>query len=131
MMSDNTILPERSFLKVTVPVTDFRLVYLQEPVYRMVFRINIFNSGKMNIRLLARKWTILDKAGNMFIIEAERVFRSYPLIAPQGVFSYGGVRDFTQPPAQMELRIVGIDQMLMPFISTPCTFRKSQLEPKD
>lgn len=120
MSDNNTILPERSFLKVSIPVTDYCLADCVGSMYRVVFRVNIFNDSRLSVRLMARKWTIVDNWDNMHIIEADHVFGTYPVLAPGGVFSYGGMRDFSSLPKRMELRIVGADQLLVPFISKPC-----------
>lgn len=130
MSSDNTILPERNSLILTSPVSDFRIIYADpEPIYRFVFRVDIFNSSKLTVRLLARKWTMVSPDDNIFIIEAENVFNTSPILSPRGVFSFGGMHDFPAPPKRLELRLAGIDQLLTPFISAPCVFSKKQLTP--
>lgn len=122
-MSDNTILPERNYLEIHVPI--YELCISHSPtdyVYRMVFRVSILNISRLNLRLLGRKWMMRDVNGNTFIIEGNRVFNQVPMLAPGAVFSYGGYHDFAAPPASMEVRFFGVDQMLTPFISTPGIF---------
>lgn len=123
-MSDNTILPERRYLDINIPISEFRLISTSPQVYRLIFRIDIYNSSRLGIRLMGRKWTMTDAKERTFIIEADHVFRQDPHLSPGAVFSYGGYHDFPAPPKNLELRLFGIDQMLTPFISTPCVFKK-------
>lgn len=129
MIGDRTILPERTSLKVSASLTDFRIIYAEAPIYRLAFRIDIFNASRLSVRLLARKWTMESIHGRLYIVEAEDVFCTRPVLAPRGVFSYGGMHNFPVPPARLELRIAGIDQTLTPFISAPCVFSEKQLTP--
>lgn len=122
-MSDNTILPERRYLEMDIPISELCRVYSESgPLYRMVFRLNMRNISRLNLRLLGRKWTMMDSSGNTFIMEADHVFGTDPMLTPGAVFSFGGHHDFTHPPVRMEARFFGVDQMLVPFISTPCVF---------
>lgn len=120
-MSDNTILPERHYLDAHIPVHDWVVSYAYgaKPIYRLVFRLDMLNISKLSIRLLGRKWTIVDAKGNVHIVEADHVFGQDPMLPPSGVFAYGGRQDFEQVPVSMELRFFGIDQMLTPFITRP------------
>lgn len=124
-MSDNTILPERRYLEMRVTLSELCLLPGAEPMYRMVFRIDMMNISKLGLRLLGRKWVMRDAADHTYIMEADHVFGQDPLLTPGAVFSYGGHHDFAHKPVAMELRLFGIDQMLVPFISTPCIFPKS------
>lgn len=122
-MRDNTILPERRYLEMSVPIFELCRAYAEHgTVYRMVFRLNMLNISRLSLRLLGRKWTMKDARGNIFIIEGDHVFGIDPMLAPGAVFSYGGFHDFIYPPVGMEVRFFGIDQMLTPFITTPCVF---------
>lgn len=122
-MSDNTILPERRYLEMQIPISELCIAYSAERrVYRMVFRLTMLNTGKLNLRLLGRKWTMRDANGDVFILEADHVFGQDPMLTPGAVFSFGGHHDFVHPPVSMEVRFFGVDQMLMPFITTPCIF---------
>lgn len=122
-MSDNTILPERPYLEMNIPISELCLAYSEtREAYRMVFRLNMLNTSRLNLRLLGRKWTMRDAADRTFIIEADHVFNQDPMLTPGAVFSFGGHHDFTAPPVSMEVRFYGIDQMLVPFITTPCIF---------
>ena len=74
-MTDNTILPERRYLEMSVPIFELCRAYAERgPVYRMVFRLNMLNISRLNLRLLGRKWTMQDTQGNTFILEADHVF---------------------------------------------------------
>lgn len=121
-MSDNTILPERRYLDMQVAISELCVIYSKPIHYRMVYRIELRNISKLGLRLLGRKWTMKDAAGRTFILEADHVFNQDPLLTPNAVFSFGGFHDFKYPPVSMELRIFGIDQLLVPFLSTPCIF---------
>lgn len=123
-MSDNTILPERRYLEMGVPIAELCLISVEPTTYRVVFRINMLNTSKLNIRLLGRKWTVKDADGQVHIIEADHVFEQDPMLAPGAAFSYGGRHDFTSRPISMEVRFFGIDQMLVPFITTACAIPK-------
>lgn len=124
-MSDKTILPERHYLEMKVTLSELCLIPGAEVRYRMVFRIDMLNTCKLGLRLLGRKWVMRDEADHMHIFEADHVFCQDPLLTPGAVFSYGGHHDFAHKPVSMELRLFGIDQMLVPFISTPCVFPKN------
>lgn len=128
-MSDHTILPERNLLAINIPASDFRIIRSPKLFYRLVFRVDVLNTSKLNLRLMARKLMMQDAKGRIFIQEAAQVFRTYPLIPPGGVFSFGCMHDFGQRPTQLEFRIAGMDQMLTPFISTPFIFTEKQLTP--
>lgn len=131
--NNHSILPERKNLKVNISLTDFRTVsdiVGQPPSYRLVYRVDIFNSSKMSVKLVARKWTSVDNDFNMSIIEAENIFNTQPILPPRGVFTYGGIQDFKTRPLAIELRIAGVDQLLTPFISTPYIFTAEQLKPR-
>lgn len=122
-MTDNTILPERRYLEMSVPIFELCRAYAERgPVYRMVFRLNMLNISRLNLRLLGRKWTMQDTQGNTFILEADHVFGMDPMLTPGAVFSFGGHHDFDAPPVSMEARFFGVDQMLVPFITTPFVF---------
>ena len=128
---DHTILPERKNLLVGVSLCDFRFIYTPKGsrIYRLAYRVDILNDSKLSVRLFARKWTLMDNHSNLHILEVENVFGTRPILPPRGVFSYGGMQDFSQPPSMLELRIAGVDQMLVPFISLPYTFTRRQLSP--
>lgn len=121
-MSDNTILPERHYLDMQVSLSELCLLPSQRPRYRMVFRIDMRNVSKLGIRLLGRKWMMHDAAGHLHVMEADHVYEQDPLLTPGAVFSYGGRHDFDYKPVSMELRLFGIDQLLIPFITTACRF---------
>ena len=126
------MLPLRRSLRVSAPLSDFRSITLpgaNSPVYRLVFRINIVNASSISVKLFARKWTIVDMNGNYRVIEAENVFNTQPILAPHGVFSFGGMHDFATLPLSVELSIAGVDQLLAPFLSYPYTFTARQLTP--
>lgn len=123
-MSDNSILAERHYLDLNVPLSDCRLISVSPKVYRFLFRLNMRNTGKLGLRLLGRKWIMCDHEGHTYIIEADHIFGQDPLLLPNAVFSFGGFHDFPEIPKSLELRIFGIDQMLTPFISQPCVFNK-------
>lgn len=126
-MSERSILPERHFLKITVPLSELRISSSPKDAYRLLFRVNFLNISKVHIRLLARKWIWEDTSHQIHVIEAERVFDSLPVLAPGGVFSYGGEHIFTQQPIHLSLRMIGVDQLLTPFISTPFIFTSKLL----
>lgn len=127
MSSISSILPERHFLEINIPHSELRALSSPEITYRLRFRVNILNISRVHLRLLARKWVFEDTAGQLHIIEAERVFGSTPILAPRGVFSYGGEHVFARKPVHLALRFIGVDQLLMPFISTPFIFSAKQL----
>ena len=125
-------LSERKSLHVTVPSTDFLTLYPEpgaQPIYRLAFKVHIYNSGRGAVTLLARKWASVDEEANLNIVEAERVFNGTPRIPKHGVFSYGGVYDFPLRPFAIELRIAAVDEQGVPFISTPYVFNREQLTP--
>lgn len=127
-MSDNTILPERHYLKMDISISELCVVRASPLVYRFIFRLNMLNISKLSIRILGRKWTMRDHTGNLYILEADHVFSQDPMLTPGAVFSYGGYHDFPSVPTSMEVRYFGVDQMLMPFISTPYVVPKSCLK---
>lgn len=122
-MSDNTILPERRYLEMNVPISELCIAYSEDcQVYRMVFRLDMLNISRLNLRLLGRKWTMKDAEDRTFIIEGDHVFGQDPMLVPGGVFSYGGHHDFNVLPVSIEVRFFGVDQMLIPFITTAYKF---------
>lgn len=126
-MSDHTILPERRYLHIQADLIEV-CPMPDEPQYcRVAYRITMTNAGKLGLRMLGRKWIIHHADDTLHIIEAEHVFGSAPLLMPGEVFSFGGYRNFKQSPERMELRIFGVDQMLVPFVSLPCIFPKKSL----
>lgn len=122
-MSDNTLLPERRYLEMHVPISELCLARsATSEAYRLVFRLQMLNISRLNLRILGRKWTMRDSADHTYIIEADHVFNQDPMLTPGAVFSFGGHHDFKSPPVSMELRLFGVDQMLLPFITTPYVF---------
>lgn len=131
--SDRSILPERKSLRLSFSLTNLHYYYRpgdSDPTYRLTYRVDILNTGKMSVKLLARKWSTVYENEQLHITEVENIFNTQPILPPNGVFSYGGMQLFNTRPIASELRIAGIDQLLTPFISVSCPFSPKQLTPR-
>ncbi len=124
-----TSLPVRDFLDMGISLMAVRCCRLPKPFYRVIFRLRLLNASPTSVRLLGRKWQLRDTSGDTRIIEAEQVFNQRPVLTPGAVFSFGGCHDFAQPPAGMEVRFFGTDQMHTPFISPPLVFPRQCFAP--
>ncbi len=118
-----TSLPERDCLSMGISLAAMRVTRGRTPSYRVLFRLNLMNSGGESVRLVGRKWVLRDAAGETRIIEAAEVFNQQPVLKPGEVFSYSGCQEFSPAaPRGMELRIFGTDQANRPFITPPLVF---------
>ncbi|MCH5284993.1 MAG: ApaG domain [Akkermansiaceae bacterium] len=124
MISD-AILPERSYLRMRLLAVHCSRKAPQASLWRMAFHLTLFNTSRLGLRLLGRKWVIHDTENKTHILEAEHLFGQDPMLSPGAVFAYSGYHDCPYCPTTIELRIFGIDQLLVPFISTPCVFPNS------
>ena len=112
-------LPERDLLSMRVGFTGVQIKRYPKPYYRIAYRINLLNDSELSVRLLGRKWLIIQHNGNRSIIEAGQVFNAEPILAPGAVFTLFGSLNFPRLPRRMELRLFGKDQTGLPFITPP------------
>lgn len=117
MSTECRSLPVRDYLDMGVTMTALQYTRRPRPAYRVLFRLRLANAGRASVRLLGRKWTLRDRAGNTRIIEAEQVFNQQPVLTPGAVFSFSGSHCFEAAPAGMEVRFFGTDYQNAPFIT--------------
>ncbi len=130
MSTEPRSLPERDYLDMGVSLCRVQAARHPRPRYRVCYRLRMYNAGRASLRLLGRKWTLRDTAGNTRIIEADRVFNQQPVLKPGDAFSYGGSAVFEAPPCGMEVRFFGMDQGNRPFISPPLVFPAQCFPPR-
>ena len=111
--------PVRDTVNMKVALVAVQTIRTPQPCYRVIFRINLYNTGNLSVRLMGRKWTMRDTTGQTKIIEAAQVFNNEPILTPGAVFSFSGQQEFSRPPRCMVLRLFGKDQVGRPFITPP------------
>ena len=112
-------LPVRDTVQMKPALVAVQTVRSPQPCYRVIFRINLLNTGTISVRLMGRKWFMTDISGQTNIIEAAQVFNNEPILTPGAVFSFCGQQEFARPPQQIILRLFGKDQAGRPFITPP------------
>lgn len=118
-------LPVRDFLEMGVVQAVVQISRSPRPEYRVLFRLRLLNASGSSVRLVGRKWTLRDRAGNTRIIEAAQVFNQQPVLTPGAVFACDGMQTFETAPAGMEVRFFGLDQRGIPFITPSLIFPRS------
>lgn len=112
-------LPVRDTVNMKVALVAVQTIRTPQPCYRVIFRINLHNTGNLSVRLMGRKWTMRDTSGQTKIVEAAQLFNNEPILTPGAVFSFSGQQEFSRPPRRMVLRLFGKDQAGRPFITPP------------
>lgn len=125
MNTDTRTLPVNPALELRLIIAGVQALRHPRPLYRVVFRVTICNTGTQSIRLQGRKWTLRERNGSTRIIEAASVFNQYPVLVPGAVFTTGGYQEFNTPPVAMSLRLFGSNELGTPFISPPLHFPRS------
>lgn len=121
-IDSRTNLPERDLLDMSVAHVGMSLLRRPVPLYKLFFRLHVRNVSNTSVRLLGRKWTMRDSAGQTRIIEAGQVFNQEPVLVPGAVFAYAGQQNFDHPPVALQVRFFGTDQLNEPFITPPLVF---------
>lgn len=125
MSTESRSLPVRDVLDMGVTMTALQYTRTPRPAYRMIFRLRMSHEGSGSVRLLGRKWTLKDRAGNTRIIEAEQVFNQQPVLTPGSAFTFSGCHLFDDAPVGMEVRFFGTDCRHEPFITPALVFPRS------
>lgn len=112
-------LPEKDLLCMRVGFVGVQMKRHPKPYYKLAYRINLLNDSELSVRILGRKWLIIQHNGTRSIIEAGQVFNAEPILAPGAVFTLFGSLHFPRLPRRLELRLFGKDQTGQPFITPP------------
>jgi ApaG protein len=73
----------------------------QNSLYSFAYQITIQNHSDFTVKLLRRKWVILDAYGDQRIVEGEGVVGQQPVIAPGETFTYQSGSQFKTPFGKM------------------------------
>ncbi|MBR1982018.1 MAG: ApaG domain [Akkermansia sp.] len=128
MNTDTRTLPVNPALELRLIIAGVQALRHPRPVYQVVFRVVICNTGSQSIRLLGRKWTLRERSGNTRLVEADSVFNQHPVLTPGAVFTTSGYQEFDTPPVAISLRLFGTSELGTPFISEPLHFPRSSFQ---
>jgi len=76
---------------VKVSVETFYQADVSQPAnneFRFIYRITIENNSSQTIKLLRRKWVIVDGYGKENIVQGDGVIGKQPIIEPNGYHQY-------------------------------------------
>jgi ApaG protein len=98
-------------------VTLDKLVYHKDPInlpseqpHAFIYFITITNLCDRSVRIIGRKWLILNEDGTQIVIEGDKLVGETPVIAPGEEFSYNSYH-VTSMNAKVRGSYHGIDQM--------------------
>jgi len=68
------------------------------------YRVRVINEGESPVRLVARRWSIVDAEGEERVVEGDGVIGQQPIIPPGEAFSYASYCPLGTPWGTMEGR---------------------------
>ena len=94
-----------------------KLVYHKDPInlpseqpHAFIYFITISNLSDRSVRIIGRKWIILNQDGTKTVIEGDKIVGETPIITPGEEFSYNSYH-VTDMNATVRGSFHGIDQM--------------------
>ena len=94
---------------ITVRVAPHYLPEQSDPTrgyYVWAYHVRVENGGTRDVRLLARRWTIIDGAGRTEDVAGDGVVGVQPLIAPGAAYDYVSGCPLVTPSGRMHGRYV-------------------------